>query len=69
MDAQHDANDRTDVGLIVNNKHAGHRSLPDRSCSSLRRKFAGFSGSTDIIQPVGKEAVTRLSSSRPYIVR
>jgi hypothetical protein len=28
MDAQHDGNDRTDVGLIVNNKHARHRRLP-----------------------------------------
>jgi hypothetical protein len=36
MDAQHDGNHRTDVGLIVNKQHAGHRSLPDRSRSSLR---------------------------------
>jgi len=35
LDAQHDGNDRTDVSLIVNNKHTGHRSLPDRSRSSL----------------------------------
>jgi hypothetical protein len=32
-------------------------------------KFVDFGGSTGIIQPVGKEAVTRLSSSSPGIVR
>jgi hypothetical protein len=36
MDAQHDGNHRTNVSLIINDKHAGHRSLPDRLCSNLR---------------------------------
>ncbi|MEH2590899.1 hypothetical protein V1273_004738 [Bradyrhizobium sp. AZCC 1721] len=59
MDTQHDRNHRADVGLIVNNKHAGHRSLPGRS-HELTTRIRGFGGSAVFIRPVGKEVVTSI---------
>ena len=35
VDPQHDGDHRAHIGLIVNNKNAGHQSLPARSCNSL----------------------------------
>ena len=69
MHPQHDADHRANVGLVVDNKNAGHDTRPgftrdQRLQVSLYRTSVDGRSAPDIIRSVGKEAVTCLSSTQ-----